>query len=830
MTRTTVDYGIDLGTTTSAVAVLNGTEAEVVKNTTTLSDVTPSAVYVDKRGRIHVGQEARGRAETDSDNVAVEFKRRMGLRDQPWRFASSGRTMGPEELSAEVLKSLRADVRQRYDEDIHAAVITVPAAFELNQTDATRRAAELAGLRFAPLIQEPTAAAMAHGFQSDADNRFWLVYDLGGGTFDAAIVHLRDGELTVVGHRGDNHLGGQQIDWAIVEQLLIPAVQERVPIPHLARGVDRWRAAVAKLKVAAEQAKIALSRQDHADILIEDLFKGCPDGPDLELDHELRRADVERLAQPLYARTVNICRQALAEAQLEAGAVEKVLLVGGPTLAPQLRRLLADELGIALDLSQDPLTVVARGAAVFAGTQQIPHDGRPVRPGQYRIQLDYSPIGADTEPFVGGRVVGEGKPLPTGLAVELENVGAERPWRSGRVAVNDKGSFVTSLWAEKGRRNVFGIVLTDGTGERLDVTPDQLVYTCGAAESQPLLTHTIGLGLAGGELLEVLAKGTPLPAHQVAYLRTTAEVRPGSGTGMIRIPVLEGEHRRADRNRRVGTLEVRPADVARDVPVGTPVEVRIEVDASRLVRARAYVPLLEAEFDRVIDLTTETAPDPAELRQRAGEVRERYGEIEQKVRTHGDLQAQAELAELEREGLVDQVGALAERGAGDGDAATTGAKRVADLEARLDDVEAALRWPELVQEAEAVVTAARDVVDKAGNPGDRQTFAEREHNVREAITTGDADFLRQRIEDVRLLAVDIFDRIGVWPLDLFEHLKGRLHEMSDQTRARRLVNEGERALQTNEMAVLRNVNRQLGLLLPGGPGSDDPWSTVTRDR
>jgi molecular chaperone DnaK len=829
MMRTTVDYGIDLGTTTSAVAVLDGTTAEIVKNAATQSDITPSAVYVDKRGRIHVGHEARARVETDSDNVAVEFKRRMGLRDQARAFANTGRTMRPEELSAEVLKSLRADVRQRYDEDIHAAVITVPAAFELNQTDATRRAAELAGLRFAPLIQEPTAAAMAHGFQSDADNRFWLVYDLGGGTFDAAIVHLRDGELTVVGHRGDNHLGGQQIDWAIVEQLLIPAVRARTALVDLGRGVDRWRAAVARLKLAAEQAKISLARQDRADVQIDDLFKGCPDGPvDFELDVELSRRDVERLAEPLYVRTVNICRRALAEAQLATGAIEKVVLVGGPTLAPHLRALLTDELGIELDRSQDPLTVVARGAAVFAGTQQIPRSDRSVRPGQFRIELDYSPIGAETEPFIGGQVVGDGAPAAPGLAVELETVGAERPWRSGKVAVSDKGSFVTSLQAERGRRNVFGIVLTDAAGERLTVTPDQLVYTCGAVESQPLLTHTIGLGLAGNELLEVLAKGTPLPGHQVAYLRTTREM--GDSTGLIRIPVLEGEHRRADRNRRVGTLEVHAADVGRPVPVGTPVEVTIEVDASRLVRARAYVPLLDVELDRVIDLTTETAPDPAELRRRAQEVSRRYDEIERKVRSHGDLQAQAELAELEREGLVDQVEALVDRTAHDADTATTGAKRVGDLEARLDDVEAALHWPDLVREAEAIVVAVREVVDKAGEVDERRTFAERERNMRDAITTGDADFLRRRIDDLRLLAVEIYDRVGVWPLDLFDHLKSRLTEMTDPTRARQLVHEGERAIQTDEPVVLRNVNRQLSLLLPDDQVPDDPWSTVTRDR
>lgn len=235
MGRSTVDFGIDLGTTNSAVAVLRGVDADVIKNNED-SDTTPSAVWIDRRDQLRVGRAAKERSESDPDNTAAEFKLRMGTARESVSFAASGRGLSPVQLSAEVLKSLRADVRQRLGEDIEAAVVTVPAAFDMSACDATRAAAEAAGLRFSPLLQEPTAAALAYGFQSSDEDARWLVYDLGGGTFDAAVIQLRDGEFTVLNHRGDNYLGGKLIDWRIVEELLIPAVRDEFGFTDLARG------------------------------------------------------------------------------------------------------------------------------------------------------------------------------------------------------------------------------------------------------------------------------------------------------------------------------------------------------------------------------------------------------------------------------------------------------------------------------------------------------------------------------------------------------------------------------------------------------------------
>ena len=285
----------------------------------------------------------------------MEFKRRMGS-DFIYQFKSSGQSRNPEELSAEVLKSLRADVQQRVGELIESAVITVPAAFELHQCEATRRAAQLAGFKESPLLQEPVAAALAYGFQVEERKAYWLVYDFGGGTFDAAIIKSEEGTINVVNHGGDNFLGGSDIDWAIVEELLVPRILEQHLLEKFNRGNPIWRQAFAKLKRAAEMAKIDHSRSDKA--VLETCRFEDEAGREIEFEAELNRDHVARVAEPIIRRSVDICKRVLQEKNLDPKAIERVILVGGPTLAPYFRGMLVDGLSIPLDHSVDPLTVV----------------------------------------------------------------------------------------------------------------------------------------------------------------------------------------------------------------------------------------------------------------------------------------------------------------------------------------------------------------------------------------------------------------------------------------------------------------------------------------
>jgi len=269
MVRATIDFGIDLGTTNSKIAVLKGTTNEVFNNNEG-QEYTPSAVWIDSRGRLYVGRLAKEQLEYDNENAFSEFKLLMGT-PQIYRFARSGRQMRPEELSAEVLKSLRGDVQQHTGEGIKAAAISVPAAFELPQCEATNKAAKLAGLSFSPLVQEPVAAAFAYGFQSKSDRVFWMVYDFGGGTFDVAVIQVRDGYINIVHHNGDNYLGDKLIDWEIVERLFVPALEKEYHLSDFKRGNPKWKAAFAKLKLHAEQAKIRVSRDTATDVIIDPL-------------------------------------------------------------------------------------------------------------------------------------------------------------------------------------------------------------------------------------------------------------------------------------------------------------------------------------------------------------------------------------------------------------------------------------------------------------------------------------------------------------------------------------------------------------------------------
>lgn len=825
MTRTTIGYGIDLGTTNSSIAVLNGVDVEVVKNNRQ-SEITPSAIWIDRAERLHVGDVAKKRNELDPWNTCIEFKARMGMTDQPKVFANGDRSMTPEEMSAEVLKSLKGDVAQRTGEDLRAAVITVPAAFDLSACEATKQAARLAGLEHAPLLQEPTAAALAYGFQSTADNAFWLVYDLGGGTFDAAVVNIRDGEFTVVNHRGDNTLGGKLIDWAIVEELFIPALTAEHRFGDLSRGNPASLGIVSQLKQAAEEAKIQLSRGESAPISL--LLKDDR-GQEVDFFYDLRRADVERLTEPIAVRSVNLCMKALRESGLGPADIEKVLLVGGPTLSPYLRQRLADAgrgLGIPLDHSRDPITAVATGAAVFAGSQRLDvMEPLPVpAAGQCVVELAYQPTGADTEPLVGGKVSGTDT---TGYAIQFVNAESRPEWRSGKITLDADGTFTASLWAERGRENTFHIELTDGSGTRREITPDRLTYTVGAVDSQPTLTNAIGVWLEGNEVAWLLPRGTPLPARRRHTLRTTIALSRSRAEGYIRIPIVEGEHPRADRNRRVGRLQIEPGQVTRDVPAGNEVEFSVVVDESRLVVARAYIPLLDEEFEHVVDLRTETTPTYEELRGKVRAEQHRLNELRTQAGDLGDARAGALLARIDAEGTARDLDRLSEAARADPNAATACAKRLRDLQVALDEIEEVVEWPKLVAEAKETLAGVRDLVLSRGDRNDEQTLTRLESAAREAINDHDAELLKRRVSDLYDLAADVLERTDELPRIRFRHLRTMLPDMRDKQEARQLIDTASRAMERGDIRTVRQVNRELEGMLPTPPPLDLS-STVVR--
>ena len=346
--------GIDLGTTNSCVAVLEGGEPHVITNPEG-NRTTPSVVAF-KGDEELVGETAKRQAVTNVDNTISSIKRKMGTKD---KVSANGRKYTPEEISAKILMKLKSDAEAYLGEKVSEAVITVPAYFNDAQRQATKNAGKIAGLDVKRIINEPTAAALAYGIDKQENAHTILVYDLGGGTFDVSILDLGDGVFEVKSTSGNNKLGGDDFDQRIMDYLVSEFKKEN--------GVDlsKDKMAMQRIKDAAEKAKKDLSGMTSTQINIPFITQNS-DGP-LHLDVTLSRAKFEELNMDLFESTLEPVRKALKDAKLTSKDIDKVLLVGGSTRIPYIQELVKKELGQEPSKGVNPDECVAIGAAIQGG-------------------------------------------------------------------------------------------------------------------------------------------------------------------------------------------------------------------------------------------------------------------------------------------------------------------------------------------------------------------------------------------------------------------------------------------------------------------------------
>lgn len=345
--------GIDLGTTNSCVAVLEGGEAKVIPNSEG-NRTTPSVVSF-KGGNEKVGDVAKREAQTSTD-VITSIKRLMGTNK---KVEANGKQYAPEEISAKILGKLKADAEAYLGEKVTKAVITVPAYFNDAERQATKNAGKIAGLEVERIINEPTAASLAYGLDKQENAHTILVYDLGGGTFDVSILELGDGVFEVKATAGNNKLGGDDFDNSIIDYLVSEFKREN--------GVDlsKDKLAMQRLKEGAEKAKKDLSSTVSAQISLPFITQGS-DGP-LHLEMNLTRAKFEELIKDLVDSTAKPVRDALKEAKMTKDDINKVILVGGSTRIPCVQELVKRELGKVPSKEVNPDEVVAMGAAIQGG-------------------------------------------------------------------------------------------------------------------------------------------------------------------------------------------------------------------------------------------------------------------------------------------------------------------------------------------------------------------------------------------------------------------------------------------------------------------------------
>jgi molecular chaperone DnaK len=473
-----------------------------------------------------------------------------------------------------------------------------------------------------------------------------------------------------------------------------------------------------------------------------------------------------------------------------------------------------------LEFGIDPVTVVARGAAIFASIHELRGGGDPP-PGTWRVQIEHEPIGNVPDPDIGGRVIPTRNQSLKGYTVEFVDI--KTRWRSGRITLGADGIFITQLFAEEARRCEYNIELYDPTGNRIKTSPEQVAYTIGVKPANQPAPNSIGIELSNGDYAKYIEKGSALPTRGTLDHHTTVGLRAGNAEDVVRIPVIEGENSRASRNNPIGTLLIRGTDVRRDVPIGSPVDVTLIMDEYLKVTVRAFFQQIDEDFQTVFDLKMQHGS--------IGQMREEFAQQKSRLTSARDTaekgsvsKALEALARITREGLVEQIDSSITNAEHSPDALPELDKKLRNLKTAIDQVEDALEWPLLLKEAEEHRDIAKQLVNNHGDTGEKNRFNTIEADLQRAIASGEPDLLRQSTDACKGLWGPIYRRLPGAAVRAFEWLREQVGLMRDQSQARQLIAQGERSIANGDTFALEAVNSQLRALLPrgetGGPRLD----------
>ena len=624
MARIKIDYGIDLGTTNSAICRMEKGQP-VIKKIEVTDDTMPSCVFFNRRGGTVVGASAYRSMKSDKktatkswkiegSNTYVEFKRTMGT-DKVYHSKNMEdkglkADYTSEELSAEVLKALKSFIT---DETFRSVVITVPAKFTVNQKTATKQAAKLAGFDHCELLQEPIAASMAYGLSSNQKNGYWMVFDFGGGTFDAALLKVEDGIMQVFDTEGDNYLGGKNLDYAIVDEIIIPYLKENYAVDSILADEKRKEVLRDAMKTYAEDLKNKLSFQEKEDI-ISNLGELGEDEEEEEIELDLSVTQDQAFAamRPLFQKAVDICKTLLDRNSMRGSQLDKIILVGGPTHSPLIRQMLREQITENVDTSIDPMTAVASGAALFASTLDADVKSEDVEVGTIRLNVGYESTSVETTEWVSVQLdkAATGPNCPNKVFVEL--VSSDKSWSSGKTEIDSNGN-VVEAHLQEGKANSFSIMTYDELGTALDCFPNEITIIQGSKVGAAPLPYFIGIEIWDEEKkklvfqpIQGLEKNKPLPATGALNdLKTTSQLRPGNPSDSLVIPVYQADDCEEGTSSKlyeyVANVVIDGGDVNQLISENANVDLTIKADSSEMMTIEAYFPSLDLTISKELN-------------------------------------------------------------------------------------------------------------------------------------------------------------------------------------------------------------------------------------
>ena len=593
--------GIDLGTTNSAICTFDGKETTVWKSPE-MNDVTPSAIYVDRRGNRFYGRRAYDMAPLNEKNSVTLFKRYLGTN---MKFTLHGQEMTPEECSAEILKVLFGYLPPEIASDPETAtVITVPAAFNQMKKDATLEAAHLAGISRVTLMQEPVAAVMSVMKASPGDKVF-LIYDLGGGTFDVSVTESIGSRVNLLAQGGREMCGGRDLDRLIFRRIAKPWIEEHFHLPEDWLQDPSWKALSRLAMYACEQAKIELSSVPKTEIRMDEMRLNLQDldGEEIYLDIPLSQEDLDRLLEETVQETVDVTRQTLKKVGLTEKEVGELIFIGGPTKYAPLRQRVLDELGIPAGVMVDQMTAVAAGASIYA--ESVDWDDSQHHRKQTREEL---PALRDITIRYEKRTPGDTAKIAFvakgAVSLTLEITCEQTGWSSGRICMT-KSTLVPVPLSISGE-NDFRIQIWDTAGHQIELKQSRISITKTMAvigtipASSPVAMKV--LDRVGGKAvpLYLVNENDPLPKKGQLTLAAGQTLHSGSEDALVFTLWEGGIKDPIEDNRYIGTYRISGKSLPDGtVNAGAEIICDYEMSDSGALRLGVTIPSIGASLHEV---------------------------------------------------------------------------------------------------------------------------------------------------------------------------------------------------------------------------------------
>ncbi|MEL6626043.1 MAG: Hsp70 family protein [Bacteroidota bacterium] len=813
----TINFGIDLGTTNSAIAKFEKGEVIVFRNPIGQKQTLPSIVSLRKE-RLLVGEKAREYLLKAPQDVAASFKRKMGTTET---YHLGEKTYTPTELSALVLKELKNFIHT--GEIPQSTIVTIPASFDTIQSNATKEAGKLAGFEEVVLLQEPIAASLAYanqGNQGEYEEGKWLVYDLGGGTFDVALIQIQDGEMKVLDNQGDNFLGGHDFDREIVEKIVIPYLESQGSFTNLP---EQMRASTGKynqlyhsLLIKAEQAKIELSASESAEIEFDTVDD---QGEQVEGFLTVTREQLEALLEPHLVHTLELVGTILDRNKLKPQELKFVLLVGGSTYIPYIRTQIAERLGIPVNTDVDPTTAVTVGAAYYAGTKALRNVSTSSTTEQVASQVDiqvrtaFQKATKENKEYFAARFEGNIE----GLTYRITR--QDGGYDSGAKVLTHKVSEYLPLIPNSYNEFTLKVYDTYNNPLSLPIPPIGITQGKYAVVGQPL-PQDICLEIDDVEnqttALEVIfEKNDVLPLKRTLVKQMSRTISKGSEERLT-LTIIEGPGTALPAaSQQIGFISVSGKDLNRDLVKGSDVEITLQMSESRDLSISAYLLMTDQEFSdvfqpearrvNILRLTDELVALAEKVREEAGEaeIQDNYEGAQQLI----DL-------EFEILGLADRTRNMSLEDSTDEKFQLEDRKR--KLAQRVDEL---TRDKYIIRVKNEYFEAKRDIEYVLENyepteedKGALDQLMEQEKSV---LATNSSLKIQEFTDQIRRLNFRIRWRSSSYIREFFMALVyGRFGDFIRPNEAQQLITRGYEALENKNDQQLRVIINQLIELLP----------------